>query len=78
MHSHREGVQAMSENTRICVSVAEAARLLGVSRPTMYKIIQSDDCQIAFKCGARTLVDVSALREWSSKQVRAGDANGRI
>lgn len=64
-------------NEKICVSVAEAARLIGVSRPTMYKIIQSGDCKIAFKCGARTLVDVSALREWSSKQVQAGDADGR-
>lgn len=54
--------QPLSE--RLTISPAEAAILLGVSKPTIYQILNRDDCRAAFKVGTRTLVSVSALREW--------------
>ena len=55
---------------RLTVSVAEAARLLSVSRPTMYEILNRADCNVDFKLGSRRLVSVAALREWVEKQTR--------
>ena len=51
----------------IAVSVPEAARLLGVSKPTIYQYIHSEGFP-AFKLGGRTLVSVDGLREWVAKQ----------
>lgn len=53
---------------KLTVSVTEAAAMLGVSRPTAYQILNRDDCRAAFKVGTRTLVSVSALREWVDAQ----------
>ena len=53
---------------RIAVSPMEAAAMLGVSKPTVYQILNRDDCRAAFKVGTRTLVSVSALREWVDAQ----------
>lgn len=47
----------------LAVSAAEAARLLGVSRPVVYKYIGRADFP-AFKLGNRTLIYVDGLREW--------------
>lgn len=49
------------------VSTAEAARLLGVSRPTIYQLINRADFP-AFKVGARTLISVSGLERWVEAQ----------
>ena len=55
---------------RLTVSVAEAARLLSVSRPTMYEILNRADCNADFKVGNRRLVNVVALKEWVERQTR--------
>lgn len=47
----------------IAVSVSETARLLGVSRPVVYSLLNRPDFP-AFKLGNRTLVSVEGLREW--------------
>ena len=52
----------------LAVSAPEAARLLGVSKPTVYQMMNREDFQ-AFKVGARTLISVEGLREWIRKQV---------
>ena len=52
----------------LAVSAPEAARLLGVSKPTIYQYIHRDDFP-AFKLGNRTLVSVDGLKEWIRKQV---------
>ena len=52
----------------LAVSAPEAARLLGVSKPTVYQMMNREDFP-AFKVGARTLISVEGLREWISKQV---------
>lgn len=52
----------------LAVSALEAARLLGVSKPTVYQIMNREDFP-AFKVGTRTLISVEGLREWIRKQV---------
>lgn len=56
----------------LAVSTAEAARLLGVSRPTIYQLINRADFP-AFKVGARTLISVAGLERWVEAQ--AGGAS---
>lgn len=53
----------------LAVSAAEAARLLGVSRPTIYQYIGQESFP-SFKLGARTLISVDGLRAWVEKQSR--------
>ncbi|MBM6976425.1 helix-turn-helix domain-containing protein [Intestinimonas butyriciproducens] len=51
----------------LAVSPAECARLLGVSRPTVYTIINQDGFP-SFKLGTRTLISVDGLRAWIAKK----------
>lgn len=51
----------------LAVSAPEAARLLGVSKPTIYKYMNREDFP-AFKLGGRTLISVDGLRAWVKKQ----------
>ena len=53
----------------LAVSAAEAARLLGVSRPTIYQYIGRADFP-SFKLGNRTLIYVDGLREWVKRQAQ--------
>lgn len=53
----------------LAVSAAEAARLLGVSRPTIYQYIGQAGFP-SFKLGNRTLVSVEGLREWVKAQAK--------
>lgn len=55
------------------VSAAEAARLLGVSRPKVYELLNRDDFP-AFKLGSRTLISVDGLRQWVAKQAGDGES----
>ena len=58
----------------LAVSAPEAARLLGISKPTLYQMMRREDFP-AFKLGGRTLISVAGLREWVQKQ--AGQQIGR-
>ena len=51
----------------LSVSTSEAARLLGVSRPTIYELMQNGGLPW-FKVGTRTLLPVSGLKEWVAAQ----------
>ncbi|OUO37876.1 hypothetical protein B5F88_12100 [Flavonifractor sp. An306] len=53
--------------TPLAVSPAECARLLGVSRPTIYTLINQGGFP-SFKLGTRTLIPVDGLREWISSR----------
>lgn len=61
----------------LAVSAAEAARLLGVSRPTVYQLMAREDFPV-FRAGKRTLISVEGLREWIAAQAGKGasDMNG--
>jgi excisionase family DNA binding protein len=50
----------------LAVSPAEASRLAGIGRTTIYQAISSGDLK-SLKIGARRLVAVEALREWLLK-----------
>jgi excisionase family DNA binding protein len=50
----------------LAVSPAEAGRLAGIGRTTIYHAISSGDLK-SLKIGARRLVAVEALREWLLK-----------
>lgn len=52
----------------VAVSAAEAARLLGVPRPTVYQLMNQENFP-AFKVGARTLISVEGLRRWVTARV---------
>lgn len=53
----------------LAVSAAEAARLLGVSRPTIYQYIGQAGFP-SFKLGNCTLISVEGLRAWVEAQAR--------
>ena len=56
----------------LAVSAVEAARLFGVSKPTVYELIGKEDFP-SFKLGRRTLVSVDGLRAWISVQTKKGE-----
>jgi excisionase family DNA binding protein len=56
----------------MAVSAAEAARLLGVSRPKVYELLNRADFP-AFKLGGRTLISVDGLRRWVEQQAGGGE-----
>lgn len=51
----------------LAVGAAEAARLLGVSRPVIYRYIGKEGFP-SFKLGNRTLISVDGLRAWVQAQ----------
>lgn len=52
----------------ISVRAGEAARLLGVSKPTLYELAKRDDFHAGFKCGGCLMFSVDGLREWVRQQ----------
>ena len=51
----------------LCVNAGEAARLIGVSKPKIYQLMEQEGFP-AFRCGGRRLISVEGLREWIRKQ----------
>lgn len=62
------------ELTPIAISVSEAARLLGVSRPKVYQLMQQERLP-SFKVGTRTLIPVADLHKWVTARAEKGGAN---
>ena len=54
----------------LAVSAAEAARLLGVSRPTLYNLLNQSGVP-SFRVGNRVLVSVAGLQDWVDQQTKA-------
>lgn len=54
----------------LAVSAAEAARLLGVSRPTLYNLLNQSGFP-SFRVGNRVLVSVAGLQDWVDQQTKA-------
>lgn len=57
---------------KLAVSATEAAKMLDISRPTLYTLIRRDDFP-SFKIGTRTLIPVKSLQDWVEKQANGGD-----
>ncbi len=51
----------------LAVGTSQAARLLDVSRPTLYKLMQNPEFP-KFKIGSRTVIPMAELRTWVKKQ----------
>lgn len=58
---------------KLTYSAAEAAEVLGVSRPVVYTLMRRADFP-AFKVGARTLISAEGLRAWVRAQCGTGGA----
>lgn len=58
-------------NERVALSVTEAAALLGVSRPTVYQLMNRADFP-SFRIGARRLISRAGLERWVQEQVERG------
>lgn len=50
---------------KVAFTVKEAAASLGVSTPTLYKLMHMGSFP-AYKIGGKVFVDVQGLREWSA------------
>ena len=57
----------MSTQEKIALSVTEAAQLLNLSRPTIYKLIHSDGFPV-MRVGTRTLIHREKLEEWAARR----------
>lgn len=57
----------MADVERMAYSPSEAARVLGVSRPTVYTLLRRQGFP-SLKVGARTLIPADGLREWLRQQ----------
>lgn len=53
----------------LAVSAAEAARLLSISRPSLYRLMNRADFP-SFRAGGRILVNVAGLQEWIDRQTK--------
>lgn len=53
----------------LAVGTTEAARLLGVSRPTLYQLLNRADFP-SFRVGGRVLISVSGLQDWIGRQMK--------
>ena len=53
----------------LAVSTTEAARLMGISRPTLYQLMGRPDFP-SFRVGNRILVSVAGLQEWIDRQTK--------
>lgn len=67
--------KAEDDRPRLAVSPAEAARISGVGRTTLYAAIGSGALR-SLKIGKRRLITVDALKEWlaSAEVKEASDA----
>ncbi len=51
------------EGERLCLSVAETAQSVGVSKPTVWAAIAQGRLKVA-RAGKRVLVPVASIHEW--------------
>ncbi len=64
-HNRKQETGAKIE--KLVISVAETAKILGISLPTAYALTYRADFQ-AFHIGRRALVDRAGLEQWISVQ----------
>ena len=54
-------------NEKLTYSIAETARVLGISRSSVYRLLERSSFP-AFRIGDRTLISVKGLEEWVNSQ----------
>ena len=60
------------ENTKVTLTVAEAAEVVGISKPKMYELVRSGKLRIV-KIGKKILISRQSLMDWLKK----GDNYGK-
>ncbi|MCR9061807.1 MAG: helix-turn-helix domain-containing protein [Rhodobacteraceae bacterium] len=65
MNSIIDTFASSQSEQRLAVSPAEAARMAGIGRTTLYAALGSGDLR-SFKIGKRRLISVDALKQWLS------------
>lgn len=61
---------------RLAVSPAEAARLAGIGRTTLYEALGSGALR-SLKIGKRRLITIEALKDWLAAAELSGPGGGR-
>lgn len=67
---HQIIAELRKSSDRVAYSVTEAAAAIGVSRPTMYNLIATENFP-SYKIGGKVYVDAEGLREWSAQNAAA-------
>lgn len=57
-------------NEKLCYSVQEAAKLLGISKPKAYELVQREGFP-KIQIDRRILIPIAGLEEWLKKQCGA-------
>lgn len=52
---------------KLAVGTTEAAKMLGISRPTLYQLLNRADFP-SFRIGGRVLINVAGLQTWIDQQ----------
>ena len=58
---------------KVALTVSETAAALGVSRPTVYKLLRRADFP-GFRVGSRQLVSREGLARWVAEQAERGES----
>jgi excisionase family DNA binding protein len=66
-------IETMQENKLVC-SVEEAGKLLGVSRPTAYKLAHQDGFPVV-RIGRAIKVYLPGLYQWIEERAKGGQQN---
>lgn len=63
-------------NEKLTYSIAETARVLGISRSSVYRLLERSSFP-AFRIGDRTLISIKGLEDWvNSQSIKKGADNG--
>lgn len=66
----QQGISLDTKPPKMALSVAEAAQLISVSRPTVYLLCKREDFP-SFYVGGRLLISRRGLEEWIEQQAKA-------
>ena len=66
----------MTDERPLLFRVEEAARMLGVSRATLYKLIDAEDLPTV-RCGKSVRVPRKALEEWVTEKVKQENTHAK-
>lgn len=60
---------------KLAVGTTEAAKMMDISRPTLYKLLNRADFP-SFRVGGRVLISVAGLQAWIDRQTAAKEGAG--
>lgn len=69
--------QRIADDGPQCISIAEAAALLGISESKARDMAQARQLPVVTGCGDRLLIHRPTLVQWIRRHVEFGDAGGR-